>query len=272
MAWHLEAVGSGGVRAAQADDDGPRGRALRRPRQDLPSRRTTQFEFPRIVKEDSPNVSMGPAMADLLSSRRTGPSVVRRSTPWWPKRIQRAPRRPRPPTRRCSATRTCTRDAQGQDGSDKKGGGDLPTSATKAEKKSAEKAKFAPEGVHRRPRRGSITAFNRYICYMSPTSDKDANSRYIEVGAAAAAPTRGRRWEEAALAFKDVALNHADKDVGIYASQLYLESLNVMGSGIEPTRPSCFDDIADVPKFIELYCKGAKEKENAGHAADRHPA
>jgi len=59
-------------------------------------------------------------------------------------------------------------------------------------------------------------------------------------------------------------MNHADKDVGIYASQLYLESLNILGSSVEAPRSSCFTDMnQDVPKFIELYCKGGKEKENA---------
>src|SRR5262249_33662151 len=51
---------------------------------------------------------------------------------------------------------------------------------------------------------------------------------------------------------------------GIFASQLYLEALNVLGSAVEPTRPSCYDDMAaDVPKFIELYCQGAKATSNA---------
>jgi hypothetical protein len=59
-------------------------------------------------------------------------------------------------------------------------------------------------------------------------------------------------------------MNYADKDVGIYAAQLYLESLNVMGSAVDPTHPTCYDDMAtDVPKFIELYCSGEKAKSNA---------
>src|SRR5262249_48480379 len=63
---------------------------------------------------------------------------------------------------------------------------------------------------------------------------------------------------------RDIAINYSDKDVGIYASQFYLESLNVLGSGVEPTHPSCYDDMAaDVPKFIDLYCKGDKAKQNA---------
>ena len=74
-------------------------------------------------------------------------------------------------------------------------------------------------------------------------------------------------------------MNHADKDVGIFAAQLYLESLNVLGSHFEPPRPSCFDDMAqDVPKFIELYCKGEKATKNDEQCETlnthpvRHPA
>src|SRR4029078_12539496 len=62
----------------------------------------------------------------------------------------------------------------------------------------------------------------------------------------------------------DIAMNNADRDVGIYASQLYLESVNVLGSHSQPPRPACYDEMAvDVPKFIELYCSGDKGTKNA---------
>ncbi len=48
---------------------------------------------------------------------------------------------------------------------------------------------------------------------------------------------------------------------GIYASQLYLESINVLGG---EGATSCYDDMAsDVPVFVGLYCKDGKEKVNA---------
>ena len=47
--------------------------------------------------------------------------------------------------------------------------------------------------------------------------------------------------------------HHTVEDIGL-----------VLGSAIEPTRPSCYEDMAhDVPKFIELYCQGDKQKQNA---------
>src|SRR5262249_32428262 len=114
--------------------------------------------------------------------------------------------------------------------------------------------------------KGMITAFNRYICYIKPDgSNKEALDNYVEVKYA-----RGRtyleaqHWDEAALAFRDVAMNYSDKDVGIYAAQRYLESLNVLGSSIEQNRPACFEDMkADVPIFVEKFCQGEKAKSNA---------
>src|SRR5262249_22089250 len=133
---------------------------------------------------------------------------------------------------------------QHQGGADKKSSGNLPSSAKKGEKTKAEKAKQLAPKDFTEGQKGMITAFNRYICYIKPDgSNKEALDNYVEVKFA-----RGRtyfeaqHWEEAALAFRDVAMNYSDKDVGIYAAQFYLEALNVLGASVEPTRPSCFDD------------------------------
>ena len=58
-------------------------------------------------------------------------------------------------------------------------------------------------------------------------------------------------------------MNHSNKDAGIYAAQLYLEAINVLGAKTEPPRPQCFTDMAnDVPAFLELYCKDKKAEDN----------
>src|SRR6185436_15216224 len=90
------------------------------------------------------------------------------------------------------------------------------------------------------------------------------NEQYVEVKyVRARIYYEAQHWEEAALAFREVALSHSDKDAGIYVVQLYLESINVLGSRAEPLRSGCFDDMADaVPKFLELYCKGSKYEDN----------
>jgi TolA-binding protein len=265
MAWHLEAVGSGGVRGTGDKKTMALAAALYENLvKTFKQEDFAKFEFPRIVKEDWPNIfKIKYQMADLLYFQKDWAKCG----PAFDAVVAEDPTGPTAPEA-AYASVLCYQNIYldtHKDGSDKKGGGNLPTSAAKGEKKAADKAKFAPKDFTDN-QKGMITAFNRYICYIKPPAgDKDANEQYVEVKYA-----RGRtyfeaqHWEEAALAFRDVALNHADKDVGIYASQLYLEALNVMGSSIEPTRPSCFDDMAeDVPKFIELYCKGAKEKDNA---------
>ena len=40
---------------------------------------------------------------------------------------------------------------------------------------------------------------------------------------------QANHFAEASVTFRDIALHHADTPVGIYASQLYLESINVLG-------------------------------------------
>ncbi len=95
---------------------------------------------------------------------------------------------------------------------------------------------------------------------------KRRTSNYVEVKFA-----RGRtyfeaqHWEEAALAFRDVAMNHADKDVGIYAVPVLPRVAQRPRQRTSIRRaPSCYDDMAaDVPKFIDLFCKGGKDKQNA---------
>ena len=110
-----------------------------------------------------------------------------------------------------------------------------------------------------------ITAFKRYICYIHPEEkDTAGQEQLVEVQyAQARLYFEAQHWEEAAAAFRDIAMNHSDKDVGIYASQLYLESVNVLGTHSTPPRTACYNDMAtDVPKFLELYCVGDKLTKN----------
>jgi len=265
MAWHLEAVGSGGVRgtgdkktmalAAQIYDH-----LVKTFKQDD----FAKFEFPRIVKEDWPNIfKIKYQMADLLYFQKDWAKCG----PAFDSVVAEDPTGPTAPEAAYAAV-LCYQNIYTElhkDGSAKKGGGNLPGGKNKGDKKGSEKAKFAPKDFTDN-QKGMLTAFNRYVCYIKPPAgDKEANDNYVEVKYARARTYfEAQHWEEAAIAFRDVALNYADKDVGVYASQLYLESLNVLANNVDPGHPSCLDDMAeDVPKFVELYCKGGKEKENA---------
>lgn len=267
MAWHLEAVGSGGVRGTGDKKTMMLASALYEDvvksfKQDDFAR----FEFPRIVKEDWPTIfKIKYAMADLLYFNKDwakcGPAFdsVVAEDPNGPQAAEAA-----------YASVLCYQNIyteQHQGGGDKKSSGNLPSSSGKrpADAKRNEKAKLNPRDFTE-GQKGMITAFNRYICYIKPSAtDKEANDNYVEVKFA-----RGRtyfeaqHWQEAAIAFREVAVSHPDKEVGIYAAQFYLEALNVLGAALEPAHPSCFDDMAqDVPKFIELYCQGDRQKQNA---------
>ncbi|MCK6592270.1 MAG: hypothetical protein L6Q76_32350, partial [Polyangiaceae bacterium] len=267
MAWHLEAVGSGGVRGTGDKKTMTLASQLyQKVVQNFKQEQFAKFEFPRIVKEDWPNIfKIKYAMADLMYFNKDWAGCG----PAFDSVVAEDPTGPQAPEAAYAAV-LCYQNIYTElhkDGSDKKGGGNLPSAAQGGDKKKkqSDKDKFAPKKFTE-SQSGMITAFNRYICYIKPAAnDKEAQEQYVEVKYA-----RGRtyfeaqHWEEAALAFRDVAINHADKDVGIYASQLYLESLNILGSSLEPARPSCYDNMAeDVPRFIDLYCKGGKEKDNA---------
>jgi hypothetical protein len=113
--------------------------------------------------------------------------------------------------------------------------------------------------------KGMLAAFSRYLCSRTPDPGQhDAYASYVEIAYARARSFfEAKRWQEAAVAFRDVAMAHPDAEVGIYAAQLYLESLNALASAKEAPRPACYDDMAaDVPRFVTLYCKGDRAKAN----------
>ncbi len=268
MAWHLEAVGSGGVRGT--GDKNTMTLAATLYGQVVGSFKQEQFakfEFPRIVKEDWPNVfKIKYAMADLLYFNKDWAKCG----PAFDAVVAEDPAGPLAPEAAFAAV-LCYQNIYTElhkDGSEKKGTGNLPSSADgKKDKKgvAADKAKYAQKQFTDN-QKGMLNAFNRYICYIKPPeNDKEAQENYVEVKYARARTYfEAQHWEEAGYAFRDIAMTHSDKDVGIYATQLYLESLNILGSNSEPARPSCFTDMAgDVPKFIELYCTKGKEKDNA---------
>jgi len=148
----------------------------------------------------------------------------------------------------------------------KKGMGYGPTGADAKDReaKKGEGEKFKPKPFTDM-QKGMIQAFNRYVCYIKPNeNDKEAQSQYVEVKYARARTYfEAQHWEEAAIAFRDVAINYHTNDAATFAANLYLEALNVLGARSEPPRPGCFDDMEkDVPVFIELFCQGSKATDN----------
>ncbi|MBN1607557.1 MAG: hypothetical protein JW940_13050 [Polyangiaceae bacterium] len=266
MSWHLEAVGSGGVRGTGDKRTMDLSAYLyKKVTENFTAADFDKFKFPRIVKSDWPNLyKIKYAMADLLYFQERweecGPafdSVVEED----PKGADAA--------EAAYASVLCYQkmyDKLYKGENERKGKGLGPTGASEEDRqaKKGEWEKFKPKDLTDM-QKGMINAFNRYVCYITPAKgDTDAEEQYVDVKYARARTYfEAQHWEEAALGFREIAIKHSDKDAGMYAAQLYLEALNVLGSRAEPNRPSCFTDMADdVPLFLELYCKGQKFEDN----------
>ena len=268
MAWHLEAVGSGGVRGTGDQKTMTLASYLyKRVIDNFSTDEFSKFEFPRIVKEDWPTIfKIKYAMADLLYFQQRWADCG----PAFDAVVAEAPNSPEAPEAAYAAV-LCYQNvysAQHQGGADKKGSGNLPGQDKKKGDKDKtpadESAKYKPKDLTV-GQSGMIGAFNRYVCVIKPPdSDVEGRKQLAEVKYARARTYfEAQHWEEAALAFRDVAVNHADMDVGIYAAQLYLESVNVLGAHSDPPKPGCFDKMAeDVPVFLHLYCEGGNFAKN----------
>ncbi len=266
MSWHLEAVGSGGVRGTGDKKTMDLAAYLyKKVTENFTSQDFTKFTFPRIVKDDWPNLyKIKYAMADLLYFQQRwedcGPAFdsVVAEDPTAPEAAEAA-----------YASVLCYQKMYDQlykGDSDRKGKGLGPKGADKADReaKKGEWEKLKPKPFTDL-QKGMVQAFNRYVCYIQPPKgDKEAEEQYVEVKYARARTYfEAQHWEEAAVAFRDVAINHSDKDAAIFAAQLYLEAVNVLGGRADPPRPTCFDDMGDdVPVFLQLYCSGSKAEDN----------
>ncbi|HEY6728437.1 MAG TPA: tetratricopeptide repeat protein [Polyangiaceae bacterium] len=266
MSWHLEAVGSGGVRGTGDGKTMDLAAYLyKKVTETFTNADFAKFEFPRIVKEDWPTLpKIRYAMADLLYFRKRweecGPAfdAVVAEDPKGPNAAEAA-----------YASVLCYQkmyDQMYKGESDRQGKGLGPRGAGEDDRKAqkGEWEKFKPKEMNEQ-QKGMVQAFNRYVCYIKPPKgDAEAEEQYVEVKyGRARIYFEAQHWEEAALGFRDIALNHPDKDAGIFAAQLYLEAVNVLGAKAEPPRPSCFDDMGkDVPLFLENYCKGSKFEDN----------
>ena len=260
MSWHLEAVGTGGVRGTGDEKTMDLAADVyKRVVENFTAEDFAKYEFPNIVKEDWPTIyKVKYAMADLLYFRQRweecGPAfdAVVDADPKGPDAAEAA-----------YASVLCYQKMYDQihkGESDRKGKGLGPKGASEEDRKGTkgEWEKFKPKDFSEM-QKGMVTAFNRYVCYITPgKDDKEAQEQYIEVKyARARIYFESQHWEEAALGFRDIALNYPDHDAGIFAAQLYLESVNVLGSKTEPLRPTCFEDMAaDVPQFIQNFCQG----------------
>ncbi len=263
MAWHLEAVGSGGQRGTGDQKAMSLAAAIYKKVVDTwAAQEFATFQFPRIVKEDWPTIyKIKYAMADLLYFQQNWAACG----PAFDSVVQEDPNAPEA-AEAAYASVLCYQNIYDQahkGGEGRKGSGNLP--GQKKDEKAKEEANRLKPKEYTETQKGMLSAFNRYICYIKP-ADKDTagQDQLVEVKYARARTYfEAQHWEEAAIGFREIAMGYSDKDVGIYAAQLYLESVNVLGSNSNPPRPTCYDEMAtDVPKFLELYCTGEKAAKN----------
>lgn len=105
---------------------------------------------------------------------------------------------------------------------------------------------------------GMLNAFQRYVCFVPDSEDlpqiKYRRARiYYETN----------HFEEASVIFKDIAFNHKDSELGVYAANLYMDSLNVLGTYSEPRRPSCYDDMNEnIEPLFGLYCDTPEKRDS----------
>jgi len=120
-----------------------------------------------------------------------------------------------------------------------------------------------------------FVAFERYVCeFPPPGGDLDAQERWVEAKhARARAYFQVGRFQRAAAAFRQVAIDHADADGSIDAALEYVESLNVLAGQVPRPQPLCFNDLErDLPILLELHCTGAKLRDNEEECAQLHQA
>lgn len=258
MAWHLEAVGSNNQRGTGDGRTMDASSALyKKVAESFSSDEFSKFTFPKLVKEDWPTLyKIKYNMADLLYFREKwkecGPAfdAVVAENPAGAEAAEAA-----------YAAVLCYQNvylAEHAKGSDRRGSGNLPGVGRKIEQDDSAmyKAKEMTES-----QKGMAAAFRRYVCYIKPEAkDTEGQKQLVEVKYAEARTYfDARRWDEAALAFRDVAVSHPESELAPYAAQLYLESINVLTFKGEPKRPACLDDmVADVPRFIDSFCTGDK--------------
>jgi len=244
MAWHIEAVGSGGVKGT----DDPRTKAAAAQLYQWVSDHFTaaqfaSFTFPRIVKEDWPSLaSLRYAHADLLYDQQDWAGCG----PRFDAAYEADPQGPHA-AEALFAAAVCWRklfDAQHAGEAHRRLEGELAQGTER----------YQPRAIGT-VQQNMLRAFDRYVCNLEPPKGNPvAMEQYVEIKYARARTYyEAAHYDKAALAFRDIALHHSSSDAGIFAANLYLESTNIMRE--KWGRDSCVADMGDaLPKLVRLYC------------------
>ena len=263
MSWHLEAYGSGGVRGTRDPATMDHAAALYdRLVENFTSSEFAKFEFPRILREDWPTLyRIKYARADLLYFRKrwrdcgSAFAAVVDEDPSGPESAEAA-----------YASALCYQkfDSEQHAG---KGPTRAPTGGPDGDARADRWARLQPKALSP-SQQAMIRAFDRYLCVVTPPEQGEVADQYVEIKyARARAYFEAQHWEEAALAFRDVAFQHSKHDAAIFAAHLYLEALNVLRNHADPPRSDCVRAIeADVPRLTKRLCLAGIEEHAEGCA------
>jgi hypothetical protein len=240
MAWHFEAVGSGGVSGTgDAATIVLAARLYEIVVAAFPRDAIASLTFPHLAREDWPTLSrLRYALADLRYFARDWS----RCGPAFDAVVTEDPDGPLADEASYAAV-LCYQGVY-----------------TDAHRKGAAPPAASDDGGE--GQRGMLSAFGRYLCSTTPDpAQHDAYVRWVEIAyARARSYFEAGRFQEAAVAFRDVAMSHSGTEVGIYAAHLYLECLNVLATDKQAPLPCYTDMAADVPRFVKLYCSGDPAK------------
>jgi tetratricopeptide (TPR) repeat protein len=105
---------------------------------------------------------------------------------------------------------------------------------------------------------GMLNAFSRFVCYVEESEElptiKYRRARIFY---------ESNRYEEAAVIFRDIAWNHRDSELAEYAANLYLDSLNILGTRWQRTQ--CISDLREsIEPLSGFYCSNEAQR-------DEHP-
>ena len=103
-------------------------------------------------------------------------------------------------------------------------------------------------------------AFKRFICFVTDSEELPTVKYRL-----ARIFYEANHYEEASVLFRDIAWNHRSTELAEYAANLYLDSLNVLGTNSVPARPACFDTLeTDVEALKGMYCDTQERREQYG--------
>ncbi len=99
--------------------------------------------------------------------------------------------------------------------------------------------------------KGILKSYNRYVCFVTKGEDL-INIKYRR----ARIYYEANMFVEAAVLFRDIAVNHSTDEIAVYAANLYLDCLNALGSMVEKPIPSCYDNLSDI---VDLFIDTSKK-------------